>query len=147
MTNEEWKEFVTIVRNNSFEDNREMLWDIQNCKFYYSEKTSYGVKRLSEKESEGLSRFLIERVLYPIGNREKINCSCGSHNGYLVEMEDGSRVYQHSICMNCDTVQTFDSFFKLVRNKDDEEEEECFVPTNGTWLSRLVQRLSPLAGS
>lgn len=144
MTNEEWKEFITIVRNNTVEENSELLWDIQNCKFYYSEKSNYGVKRLSEKESTGLARFLIERVLYPIGNREKINCSCGCGNGYTVEMEDDIKIYQHTVCMNCDTIQSFDH---IVKNKNiDEEEEECFVPTNGTWLSRLAQRLSPKAG-
>ncbi len=132
MTNEEWKEFVTIVRNNSFEDNRNLLDDLKSGKFR--------AIRFSIETSKGLQRFLIERVLYPIGNREKINCSCGSHNGYNVEFEDDIKIYQHIVCMNCDTIQSFDYIDKKVK-----EEEECFVPTNGTWLSRLVQRLSPLA--
>lgn len=137
MTNEEWKEFVTIVRNNSFEENRNLLDDLKIGKFR--------AIRFSIETSKGLQRFLIERVLYPIGNREKINCSCGSRNGYTVEMEDDIKIYQHTVCMNCDTIQLFDH---IVKNKNiDEEEEECFVLTNGTWLSRLVQRLSPLAGS
>lgn len=136
MTNEEWKEFVTIVRNNSFEENRNLLDDLKSGKFR--------AIRFSIETSKGLQRFLIERVLYPIGNREKINCSCGSKNGYTVEMEDDIKIYQHTVCMNCDTIQSFDH---IVKNKKHEEEEECFVPTNGTWLSRLVQRLSPLAGS
>lgn len=136
MTNEEWKEFVTIVRNNSFEENRSLLDDLKSGKFR--------AIRFSIETSKGLQRFLVERVLYPIGNREKINCSCGSRNGYTVEMEDDIKIYQHTVCMNCDTIQSFDH---IVKNKEHEEEEECFVPTNGTWLSRLVQRLSQLAGS
>ena len=134
MTNEEWKEFVTIVRNNSFEENRNLLDDLKSGKFR--------AIRFSIETSKGLQRFLIERVLYPIGNRETVNCSCGSHNGYNVEFEDDIKIYQHTVCMNCDTIQSFDH---IVKNKNIDEEEECFVPTNGTWLSRLRQRLLPRA--
>lgn len=137
MTNEEWKEFVSIVRNNSVEENNELLWNIQICKFYYLD--SGKIKHLTDQESLGLSRFLIERVMYPIGNREQISCNCGSRHGYVVEFEDHERVYQHTVCMICDTVQMFSQFEKIVK----EEEEECFVPTSGTWLSRLRQRLLP----
>lgn len=137
MTNEEWKEFVTIVRNNSFEENKKILLEL---KFFssYSNPDFSNRKRFHPETSKGLQRFLIERVLYPIGNREKINCSCGSRNGYIVEMEDDIRIYQHTVCMNCDTIQSFDH---IIKYKKHEEEEECFVPTNGTWLSRLAQRL------
>jgi hypothetical protein len=137
MTNEEWKEFVTIVRNNSFEENKWVLKRLEVGLLPYN--FSLPIRDYTVETFKGLQRFLIERVLYPIGNREKINCSCGSRNGYTVEMEDDIRIYQHTVCMNCDTIQSFDH---IVKNKNiDEEEEECFVPTNGTWLSRLVQRL------
>lgn len=130
MTNEEWKEFVSIVRNNTVEDNKTMLQLLES-----GEYRKFNVPLITK---QGLVRFLIERVLYPIGNRETISCNCGSHNGYMVEFEDHEKVYQHTVCMNCDTVQMFSQFEKTVK-----EEEECFVPTSGTWLSRLRQKLLP----
>ena len=130
MTKEEWKEFVTIVRNNSFDENKNVLEELK--------RGDFRSLRVTVNTSQGLQRFLIERVLYPIGNREQITCSCGGHNGYVVEMQDGKTVYQHTVCMNCDTIQEFTQFD--INNK--EEDDQCFVPTNGTWLSRLAQRLS-----
>lgn len=140
MTNEEWKEFVTIVRNNSFEENCYRLKRLEEGYRVISLISCHVC--VNERIAEGLQRFLVERVLYPIGNREKINCSCGSGNGYTVEMEDDIKIYQHIVCMNCDTIQSFDH---IVKNKNIEEEEECSHHFNGTWLSRLAQRLSPLA--
>lgn len=133
MTNEEWKKFVAIVRNNSFDENKNVLEELK--------RGDFRSLRVTVNTSQGLQRFLIERVLYPIGNREQIACSCGSHNGYVVEMQDEKAVYQHTVCMNCDSIQEFTQFD--INNK--EENEECFVPTNGTWLSRLAQRLLPQA--
>lgn len=132
MTKEEWKEFVSIVRNNSVEENKTILQMLES-----GEYRRFNVPFVTK---QGLKKFLIERVLYPIGNREQISCDCGSRHGYVVEFEDHERVYQHTVCMICDTVQMFSQFEKIVK-----EEEECFVPTSGTWLSRLRQRLLPQA--
>ena len=133
MTNEEWKEFVSIVKNNSVEENKTILQMLES-----GEYRRFNVPFVTK---QGLKRFLIERVLYPIGNREQISCNCGSRHGYVVEFEDHKTVYQHTVCMNCDTVQSFDHFDKNIK----EEEDQCFAPTNGTWLSRLAQRLLPKA--
>lgn len=139
MTNEDWKEFVDIVRNNSFEDNVDVLKELEKNNTIKTGEF-FGI-RYQKHVSVGLQRFLIERVLYPIGNKQEISCKCGSHNGYVVEFEDHNTVYQHTVCMLCDTVQEFTTFEK---NKN-QEEEECFAPTSGTWLSRLAQRLLPQA--
>ena len=110
MTNEEWKEFVSIVRNNSVEENKTILQMLES-----GEYRRFNVHFVTK---QGLKKFLIERVLYPIGNREQISCDCGSKHGYVVEFEDHERVYQHTVCMNCDTVQTFDSFDKSVKEEE-----------------------------
>lgn len=136
MTKEEWKEFVSIVRNNSVEENKWVLKRLEVGILPYN--FSLPIRSHTPDVYKGLIRFMIERVLYPIGNREPISCNCGSRHGYVVEFEDHERVYQHTVCMICDTVQMFSQFEKIVK-----EEEGCFVPTNGTWLSRLRQRLLP----
>lgn len=137
MTNEEWKEFVTIVRNNSFDENKDLLKRLESGLLPYGIFLPMNPYK-AVAMLDGLKRFMSERVLYPIGNRERISCNCGSQHGYVVEFEDHERVYQHTVCMICDAVQMFDSFEKSFK-----EEEECFVPTSGTWLSRLRQRLLP----
>lgn len=129
MTKEQWKLFITEIKNNTVEQNKEMLRRLSEndlaCYWSYFDKQA----------KKGLIRFLVERVLYPIGNKEEIVCSCGSAHGYVVEMFNGKTVFHHTVCMNCDTIQSVQSFEKYTK------EDECSALTNGTWLSRLAQRL------
>lgn len=138
MTNEEWKEFVSIVRNNNPDGNKDLLKRLESGLLPYGIFLPMNPYK-AVAVLDGLKRFMSERVLYPIGNREQIACSCGSHNGYVVEMQDEKSVYQHTVCMNCDTIQEFTQFD--INNK--EEDDQCFAPTSGTWLSRLAQKLLP----
>ncbi len=54
--------------------------------------------------SEDQVKFIERNVVYPIGNREYINCSCGCHRGYINEFEYDDNIIQNTVCMLCSAV-------------------------------------------
>jgi hypothetical protein len=52
--------------------------------------------------------FIERNIVYPIGNRESINCSCGCHRGFIIEFEYEDNIVQNTVCMLCSAVVNVD---------------------------------------
>jgi hypothetical protein len=127
ISKEDWDEFIIEVKNTGKKELKALLEALEE----------YGT-RTNNEECLIKARFLVERVIYPIANKEPISCKCGCHHGYIVEFEFKDKVVQNTICMVCSEVQAVETF-------DIKESEECLLPTSGTWLSRLLSKMSPKA--
>lgn len=58
----------------------------------------------SEKQLKENVEFVERAVIYRIGNRESINCSCGCHRGFINEFEYEGNIIQNTVCMVCSAV-------------------------------------------
>ncbi len=80
----------------------------RNHSGYYHRKSHYAITMsypyITESQIKENVEFVERSVIYRIGNRESINCSCGCHRGFINEYEYDDNIIQNTVCMLCSAV-------------------------------------------